>query len=273
MGLLGHILALHANKPYEELMLETIAKPLGMTETGITLTPKMKANLALGHNDLVEVTPNWDLPTLAGAGAIRSTASDMLKFMRANILNNGSDLYKAMALSHTIAYSDTTQNINVGLAWHYSNKDSIVWHNGGTGGYRAFAGFLKDGKKAVVVLTNSVFSVDGVGLKQLGETLDLTMPEKRVIPENIILDTKILQDYVGTYQLAPTFSITVMQRENRIFAQATGQPEFEIFASEKDEFFLKVVEASISFLRDENGKVISMTLHQNGMDMPGQRVE
>ena len=273
MGLLGHILALYANKSYEQLMLETIAKPLGMNETGITLTPTMKANLALGHDDQIAVSSNWDLPTLAGAGAIRSSTSDMLKFMKANSTDDGSDLHKAMELSHTIAFSDTTQNVNVGLAWLYSDNDRIIWHNGGTGGYRAFAGFLKDSDKASVVLTNSVFGVDGVGLKQLGQTIDLTMPEKRIFPDEVPLDSETLEEYVGRYQLAPTFSISIMQRDDQMFGQATGQPEFEIFASKKDYFFLKAVDASITFTRDENGNVTSMTLHQNGQDMPGQKVE
>lgn len=273
MGLLGHILALHANKPYEQLMLETIAKPLGMNETGITLTPAMKANLAVGHDEQVAITSNWDLPTFAGAGAIRSSASDMLKFIKANSTNDGSDLHKAMELSHTIAFSDTTKNVTVGLGWHYSDDERIIWHNGGTGGYRAFTGFLKDNDKAVVVLTNSVFSVDGVGLNQLGQTLELTMPEKRTFPDVVTLDSEVLEGYVGRYQLAPTFSISIMQRDDQMFGQATGQQEFEIFASARDNFFLKAVEASITFSRDENGKVISMTLHQNGQDMPGLKVK
>ena len=273
MGLLGHILALHTHRSYEELMLETIAEPLGMDETAITLSPKMKAHLATGHDPLVEPTSNWELPTLAGAGAIRSTASDMLKFLKANQTDDGSDLYKAMALSHTLAFSDTTQNVKVALAWHYSDNDRIISHSGGTGGYRAFAGFLKEGDKAVVLLTNSVFGLDGVGLHQLGQEIELTMPEKRIVPETVQLATELLEEYVGTYLLAPTFRISIMRRDDQMFGQGTGQPEFEIFASEKDQFFVKAVEASVTFNRDENGKVISLTLHQNGQDMPGLKVE
>ncbi len=83
-GLLGHILALNAGVPYESLMIKTIAKPLGMKETKITLDEKMKKNLATGYDKGVEAE-NWDLPTLAGAGAIRSSTYDMLKFLSANL--------------------------------------------------------------------------------------------------------------------------------------------------------------------------------------------
>jgi hypothetical protein len=73
--------------------------------------------------------------------------------------------------------------------------------------------------------------------------------------------------------LAPTFHITITQKNNQLYLQATGQPQFEIFASAENEFFLKVVEASIIFNKDENGKVNSLTLNQNGQSMPGLKIE
>jgi CubicO group peptidase (beta-lactamase class C family) len=272
MGLLGHILELHTNKSYEDLVKERITKPLGMEHTGVVLTEAMTAHLALGYNDQVELTSNWDIPTLAGAGALRSTASDMLKFMKANMATDGSDLSKAMQMSHQIAFTNTSPSMNLGLGWHYANKDSIVWHNGGTGGYRAFAGFVKGTDKAVVVLTNSAFSVDGVGLKQLGQPLDLTVPKKVEFPEEVQLDEATLDAYVGQYQLAPEFIITVTRKEKRMFGQATGQPQFELFAKAENAFFLKAVEASVTFHADDSGKITSMTLHQNGQDMPAQKL-
>ncbi|WP_411767452.1 serine hydrolase [Winogradskyella sp. A3E31] len=273
MGLLGHILELHTGKTYESLVVNRIAKPLDMADTQIEFTDKMKSHLAIGHNEQLETTSNWDITTLAGAGAIRSTTSDMVKFVKANLTDDGSDLYKAMALSHKIAYTNDAKTFNIGLGWHYSNGDSIVWHNGGTGGYRAFSGFLKDSNKGVVVFTNSTFSVDNIGLKILGQPLELKIPEKRVYPEVVVLSNDILDSYVGKYQLTPQFFITVSRKDNQLVAQATGQPEFEIFPSADNEFFLKVVEASITFNKDEAGNIVSMTLHQNGQDVPGKKIE
>ena len=83
-GLLGHLLALRAGSDYPELLRQRIARPLGMTRTGIDLTPKMLTNFATGHRNGLPVK-NWDIPTLAGAGAIRSTARDMLRFLAANL--------------------------------------------------------------------------------------------------------------------------------------------------------------------------------------------
>lgn len=80
-----------------------------------------------------------------------------------------------------------------------------------------------------------------------------------------------LKVYEGNYQLAPTFSIRIFVEDDQLMGQATGQPAFTLFAEEKDKFFLKVVEASIEFQRDASGKVTSLILFQNGMELKGER--
>jgi len=89
--------------------------------------------------------------------------------------------------------------------------------------------------------------------------------------EEIEIDTKILADYVGEYALAPTFIITVSTKDNRLFAQATGQPQFEVFPEAEDTFFLKVVAAKLVFGRDDSGHVTDVTLHQGGQEMKGKK--
>lgn len=89
----------------------------------------------------------------------------------------------------------------------------------------------------------------------------------------IHVDPKILDSYVGTYQLTPNFSITISREGDRLFEQATNQPKFEIFPEGDKDFFLKVVDAQISFVTDSAGHVTSLVLHQGGMDLPGRRVE
>lgn len=81
-----------------------------------------------------------------------------------------------------------------------------------------------------------------------------------------------LKEFTGTYELAPAFSITVTVEGDKIFGQGTGQPRFEMFSMSKDKFYLKVVNAQVSFQR-KDGKVTGMTLFQNGREMPGQKVK
>jgi CubicO group peptidase (beta-lactamase class C family) len=85
-GLLGHALALRAGANYEDLLVARVCTPLGLSDTRITLNESMRRRLALGHAATLSPAANWEFPTLAGTGALRSTANDMLKFMRATCL-------------------------------------------------------------------------------------------------------------------------------------------------------------------------------------------
>ena len=271
MGLLGHILELHTGKSYEALIMEKIASPYQMKDTKVVFTDAMKQRLAKGHAFQQEVR-NWDFQTLVGAGGVRSTATDMVKFLKANMENANTNISKAMKMSHQVAY--TNDNFEIGLGWHYvKGENTIVWHNGRTAGYSSFTGFIEGTTKGVIVLSNSSETIDDLGLKILDPSRELIFPKKKEKQTVIEVDEAILETYVGRYELAPTFSITVTREGNQLFVQATNQPRFEVYASAPTEFFLKVVEASISFHINDNNEVESLTLHQAGQHAPGKKVE
>jgi hypothetical protein len=108
------------------------------------------------------------------------------------------------------------------------------------------------------------------GTASIGKEIDKAPPAEKVA---ITLAPEVLSQYIGKYELQPGFIIEVTTKDNQIFAQATGQPQFELFAEDEDTFFLKVVPASMDFNKDENGKIISLTLHQGGQDMEGKKME
>ena len=91
--------------------------------------------------------------------------------------------------------------------------------------------------------------------------------------ETVVLPADVLEGYVGRYHLQPNFVLEVTHEGDRLFAQATGQPRFEVFPSAEDEFYLTVVDAQITFNRSDAGAVESLTLHQNGQHMPAPKVE
>lgn len=99
--------------------------------------------------------------------------------------------------------------------------------------------------------------------------------DKKPAPEktSIAVDAATLQQYAGSYELQPGFVIEVTTQGNRIFAQATGQEKFEIYAEKPGTFFLKVVKASIDFNKDAGGVVTSLTLHQGGQDIEGKKIK
>lgn len=384
-GLLGLVLANKKQMTYEELIIKTITKPLMLENTRIAFTSKMKENLALGHSAGLEVE-NWDIPTLAGAGAIRSTTVDMLNYLAANMGLKKSNLYSAMQLSHKNSRIEGS-NPMIGLGWRILLRDEleIVWHNGGTGGYRAFAGFINGGDKGVVVLTNSNVDADDIGFHLLDPTSLLNKPIKPsfvshlknsienegieiakntywelkknqadkydfgenqlnslgysylgsgelekaiavfklnieafpnssnvydsygealmknnenekaiasykksveinpgntngiamlkilgVDTENLVakvhIKDAILETYVGSYEYQQ-FTMDVTKDGKQMKIQITGQDEFKIFPKSENVFYLKVVLAKITFNKNKDGQVESLTLSQGEQEI------
>ncbi|MEP7384534.1 MAG: serine hydrolase [Gemmatimonadota bacterium] len=264
MGLLGHALALRAGKPYEQLLIERVLSPLGMRDTRITLTPDMARRFVTGHDGDLEPVPAWDLPTLAGAGALRSSARDMMKFARAvtGAMSGEGPLAKAIALSIEPRRPTTIPGMRIGLAWHVREKNGerITWHNGGTGGFRTFFGVDNASRNAVVVLTSGGETSDELGFTLLDPSLPVRVVTAR---PTVSVPTATLQSYVGSYPLAPTFVIDITLEGDKLFAKATNQPRFRLWASSDHEFYLRVVPAKVVFEKDSAG-VMTLTLDQNG---------
>jgi CubicO group peptidase (beta-lactamase class C family) len=274
VGLLGHVLARRAGTDYETLVRTRILEPLGMKSTAITLSKSMKEHLTPGHDASLQPVPNWDIPTLAGAGALRSTANDLLTFLAANIGIEKSPLAPSMAAMIATRRPTGTQNLEIALGWHIWTRDGheIIWHNGGTGGYRTWIGFEPKSRTGVVVLSNTSTSAgpDDVGLHLLDPAFPLLQPPKQ--RQEVKVDAAVIEKYTGRYQLAPNFIITVTREGDQLYAQATNQPRFEIFAESPREFFLKVVDAQLTFVVDDTGRATSIVLHQNGNNTPGTQI-
>jgi serine-type D-Ala-D-Ala carboxypeptidase/endopeptidase len=278
-GLLGHILARRAGMDYEALVRSRILVPLQMSDTRIQLTPSMQARLAAAYDGSLNPAKNWDLPTLAGAGALRSTANDMLAFLAANLGYTDSPLAPAMAamLKETRSAGPAVGDAKteVGLAWMITTRGDtrIVWHNGGTGGYRSIIAFDPKRRVGVVALSNAgtTAGVDDIAMHLLDPAVPLMQPPKQ--HTQITVDPKIYDGLVGQYQAAPTFVFTVTREGDRLFVQATGQPRFEIFPEGQREYFLKAVDAQITFDDDVSGHAPGLTLHQNGRNVSAKRIE
>lgn len=275
-GLLGHILALRAGMDYESLVKTRITGPLGMTSTAITLPPPMQARLAPGHDRTLRPTKNWDITSLAGAGALRSSANDMLTFLAAEMGYTQSALAPAMkAMLQPRRPAVGPPGLEVALAWHIitANGKTIVWHNGGTGGYRTYFGFDPEARTGVVVLMNasSLAGPDDIGRHILN-------PQNPLLPANspalvqpkprteISLSPTTFDRYVGRYDFSPTASLTVTRDGDRFMAQLAGQGAAQIYAETEKDFFYKVVDAQLTFETAADGKVVAVVLHQNGLN-------
>jgi CubicO group peptidase (beta-lactamase class C family) len=263
-GLLGHVLARATSQSYEELLAARITGPLGMKSTRIALGPDERARFAEGHDSDGAPTPAWDLATLTGAGGIRSTADDMLLFVRAEIARQ-KPLSEAFALTLEARYDTDAPSEKVGLGWHIRDDGRTVWHNGGTGGFRSYVAFDAVKKWGVVVLANSASDrVDAIGyslLRQLGGE-SASVPPLR---PTVTLTGAQLDPLVAHYDCAPGFAIDVRRAGDHLMVQASRQPAFRLFAASPTRFFLRAVAADIDFAGDTNAR--TLVLHQNGHDL------
>jgi CubicO group peptidase (beta-lactamase class C family) len=277
IGLLGHVLSLRAGMDYEGLVQSRIGTPLGMNNTRITLSPEMKSRLAVGHNAKLAPVPNWDFQALAGAGALRSSAVDLLTFLAANLGYTESPLAKAMAAMPKIRQPTGVPGLDNALGWQVTSRagKEIVWKDGGTFGYSTFIGYDANTRTGVVVLSNTftLAGVNDIGLHLLDPSSPLMKPQPPKEHKEITLDPKRFDGLVGRYQLAPAFVMTITREASQFFVQATGQPRLEVFAESERDFFVKVVDARITFETDTQGHGTVLILHQNGLDQRAKRVE
>lgn len=272
VGLLGRALAYRAGGDYEAVLRERVLAPLRMTDTAIVLSPVQAARFSSGHNAALEVTPHWDLPSLAGAGALRSTAEDLLRLLAAELGYADTPLKAAMA-DQLVPRRPVGGEVAVALGWHvWSPPDGeIVTHSGGTMGFQSFVGFNRKTGRGVVVLNNaaSAMGVDDIGLHLLAGRPLKTAPKTRVA---VPLPAEAFDKLVGRYAMAPGVVMTIRRDGQRMIGQLTGQPAVEIFAESPTTFFLKVVDAQLTFTVDAQGRGTAVTLHQNGQNTTAQRL-
>jgi serine-type D-Ala-D-Ala carboxypeptidase/endopeptidase len=178
VGLLGQALANRAGMSYANMLREQITGPLGMHDTGIALTPEMKARFIAGYDGQHRPSHAWDLDALAGAGGIRSTAADMLTYLEAQLHPNqlpksalaspqGKTLPAALAACHVI-HAEVGSGMHIALNWFYEDETGNYWHNGATGGYSSYAMFNPKKDFVVIVLSNTSIGANGSFADKLG---------------------------------------------------------------------------------------------------------
>jgi CubicO group peptidase (beta-lactamase class C family) len=278
-GLLGHALARRADKSYEALLVERICDPLDLHSTRITLTEDMRSRLAQGHDQHLEPRPLWDIPTLAGTGAVRSTANDLTAFLEACLGRRQTPLQLALRMLLETRRPTDMRGLEVGLGWFISidHGDEIAWKDGGTGGFGSFIGFSSPARQGAIVLSN-VAGTPGSNVDALGRHMIRAGSPPRKQRRQITLPPEVLLAYDGTFAGSPAVGVTlrvaVRVRGSGLFVQATGEIEFEMFPETETEFFGRDIDAQITFVKDADGKVNSLLVHpEEGHDWSAQRVQ
>jgi len=288
-AVLASVIEKVSGKSYGDFLQKEIFKPLGMASTRVfrrRYEKRMLPDYALGYipdpvtrkpslPDSVAATASmvYSLDGIVGDGTVNSNTGDLLKWSLA--LDAGKLVGKDMIQEafQSVQLPDGKET-NYGYGWAVAKAPGIgrlVNHSGGWPGYRTFIEKELDSNYTIIVLTN--YEKGEFPIRDIRNALLNRLPAKPQAAAGITVDAAMLQQYVGDYELVPEFVISISVKEGKLFGQATGQDAFELFADKTDEFFLKVVEARIKFVREKDGKVTSLILYQNGEEMPGKKIK
>lgn len=271
LGTLGELLAIQAGVSYDDLLRQRILEPLGMDHTGAVLTEWQREHLAPPHRADGEASHHWDFEALAGAGAICSTTSDLLRWLDAALDPPANDLGRALELAWQQHQAPIGDGFAMGLGWHIARDGHTRWHNGQTGGYHGMVLLHRDGETGVVALANTAT----MELDALAESILRMLLGGREQPRQFAplasVDAKTVARLAGRYEVLPGFVLTVRAAGEQLFVTASGQDEFQVFPQSESTWRYKVVAAELTFELPDEGPAIAVTLHQNGRQLRGPR--
>jgi CubicO group peptidase (beta-lactamase class C family) len=274
---LGYIIQRASGETYREFLEKNIFAPLGLKDTGYASSHPAGKNQAQGYvysqNGYVPA-PYLNMTVPFSAGALYSTVLDLYKWDRA--LNAGKlisrkDLDEMLA-PHVAAGGPG--NAHYGFGWFISSEfgHKEISHEGSINGFTSFNSWFSNDDAFVIVLDNMSSPEITAVSRALAAILFGRRYQTPKEYKTISVPSAELAKFVGQYQLAPSFIITVRRERDQLTAQATHQPVFPIFPLSKAEFFFKVVDAQISFVQNASGQVTGLVLHQNGRDMPAKKI-
>ncbi len=265
VGLLGHLLGKVYEMTWEKAVVTKICLPLGMNDTSVHPGPKLP--LAKPHAGEKVVKP-WNFDTVAGAGALRSTAADLMKFGEAMLHPEKTPLKEAFAIALQAQADAPAMGGQIGLGVFLSKHegDMRLSHDGGTGGYSSSLQVIPSKDIVRVVLINNNSLSGSAVIAAMSDAKPAT-PQKQ---KEISLPAETMAQYPGVYELDRDARFTVLLRDGQLWVNLTGQAFLRAFAKAPDRFFYKAVAAEIAFNRDQE-KIQSLTLFQNGRELTAKR--
>jgi CubicO group peptidase (beta-lactamase class C family) len=280
--LLAQIVAQVSSKPFAQYLQQEFFGPLGMQNTGTFENAEPPKAAALGYSlEDGKTTPalNWDMSWASGAGALYSTVGDLFRWNEA--LFGGKVLkpesFRAMTTPVTLPPDVDGMNYGFGLGMSEISRLPAISHSGGLHGWSSDLIRLPQQNFTVIALANALPPVAGYEPSAVTRALALKALEAEIaalppLAMDPAADKNAYPDFVGRYDYK-TAILTVTTEDERLFAQITGQPRYEIFPAAQDEFFWKVTDAKVAFLRDDQGKVNAARHRQGGRSFKAARLD
>jgi CubicO group peptidase (beta-lactamase class C family) len=273
LGILVHKVT---GKFYGDLLREKIFAPLGMTTARIIDEADIILNRAAGYRLVDGALKNqeWVAPKLntTADGALYLTVLDMAKWDAA--LSTEKLLKKAsLDLMWTAAKLNGGKTVPYGFGWMFADVRGhrVIQHGGAWQGFSTHIARYVDKKLTVIVLTN----LAGAPAPSIAAGVaGLYEPELAPVERTAIqIDPKIFDPYLGEYRLTPEMTLTISRDGDTLWAQATRQQRFELFAAWETTFFAKVADIEITFFKDASGKVTHLVLGQEGLGLEAKKIQ
>ncbi|MBD3383950.1 serine hydrolase [candidate division KSB1 bacterium] len=287
-SLLSRVVERITEKPFAEWMTETVFKPLQMTNTVIRTNPwQIVPNSAQGYMTTKDHSYRIgrDLSASTGAGGIYTTVGDLAKWIRnlSTAKVGGKDIIKKMTTRCVLTGGDTT-NYGLGLFIDKHRGLKRIYHGGADIAHRSMLVYYPEIDAAVITQSNfASFPVNDVTWKTAeafwGDAMQPKNKRKSQAkksepfnPDNY--NAEHFDEFAGRYELEemPGFILSFSREGDIFYTQATGQSKTEIVPTSDSTFKLLVVEAGITFHRNSENQIVSLTLHQNG-DHPAKRLQ
>jgi CubicO group peptidase (beta-lactamase class C family) len=261
---LGAIIEKLSSKSYETVLNERIIKPLGLKNTGLDDGKKQLPNSASGYTMKAGAPAKADTVSIVtpfSAGAMYSTTEDLYAWQTA--LLGGRVFKKKETLDAML--TPNRNNYAYGLIVVTDRKGrKRITHGGGIEGFIADAVYFPEEELFIAALTNNERDSMAelmLALNAIAVGEPYTLPKKRVA---IKVDPAILDTYVGEYQLGPVLTLKIERGPEGLTLEPTGQSKTQLYAETETDFFLNVVDATLKFVKDENGKVTGLEFTQAG---------
>ena len=264
------------HQPYDQYMRERVLKPMGMVNSSYTQPPAKNTLLATGYKSSgKEVAGKYHVYPEQAAAGLWTTPTDLCKYIIETQLAYQGKSSKVLSQQTTqlrlTPYVDSSAALGVFII--KKGADTYFNHGGSDEGFLSvYYGSLTNGN-GVVIMVNSD---NGAILEEVANSVATvySWPDfyKPITKKLVVVPESILETYVGAYELAPKFILTITREKNRLFGQATGQGKFESFAESENKFFPKEFEAEVEFVKDDSGKVTKLILYQGGRKTEAKKI-
>jgi CubicO group peptidase (beta-lactamase class C family) len=276
--LLGYIISKVSGKPYDRFLKETFFDPLKMKNTGVHYSGIKLENEAKGYarnGSKYAEALNWDMSWAGAAGAMYSTVDDLMKWNDA--------LYSGKVLSQKSLDAALTPAVlkngeqpgmryGYGLGLSKYRGTDMISHGGGLHGFITQLAYYPKEKMTIVMFSNTAEPEVNFDANKIAEAFLWDKMEKQISYAESNIKPANLQIFTGRYDILGQAVLTISTQDEKLFAQLSGQPKFEIFPRSESEFFWKVVDARIKFIKDEKGEINEAILYQNGQEVKSKRL-